>query len=184
MKRRVSLLLCDLRYRIMRLLVSAKGEQKSSYLSEREKTDFNENTLSQEMSWLEEQLKRTPYWFQGVVKIAHLRLTARDFRGCYDACQVAKLLEMNEKERRLTREVLSTLYLRLGEFEKVKELLMPICEGQAASTVEQELLAAAHMGLEEYEQAADLFDHFESSGIGGRTRPILEYAEQKKSPSG
>lgn len=173
------LYLCTLRYKIMKLLVTSQQSGKDeSALWTGEELDLDRE-LVQELAWLEREVRLVPYWLQGILRVANLRLLLRDFRGCYDACQVALLLEKTEREKRLAREVLSALYLRLGEFGKVRELLTVHCQDSNGSGVERELLVAALLGLGEHEEASRLVDSFSTSVVGGRTGSLHEYLRQR-----
>ena len=163
----------------MKLLVASQqtGKNEPSLLTH-EEVDL-EGEIVQELDWLEREIRLVPYWLQGILRVANLKLSLRDFRGCYDACQVALLLEKTDNEKRLTREALSALYLRLGEFERVRELLTTHCQGSEGSEVERELFAAALLGLGEHEEASYLVDSFSTSIVGGRTGSLREYLQQR-----
>lgn len=163
----------------MKLLVSSQqSDQYETPLLTGEEVD-PEREIVQELAWLEREVRLVPYWLQGILRVAKLKLSLRDLRGCYDACQVALLLEKTSEEKRLIREVLSALYLRLGEFGKVRELLTAHCQDSEGSEVERELLAAALLGLGEHAEASRLVDSFSTSIVGGRTGSLHEYLRQR-----
>lgn len=179
MYRNFRLYLCSLRYKVMKLLVTSQQSGKDEpSLWAGEEVDL-EREIVQELAWLEREVQLVPYWLQGILRVANLKLSLRDFRGCYDACQIASLLQKTSEEKRLTREVLSALYLRLGEFGKVRELLTDHCQDSGGSEVERELLAAALLGLGEHGEASRLVDSFSTSVVGGRTGSLHEYLRQR-----
>ncbi len=163
----------------MQLLVASQQSGKCELTLLTDEEVDPEREIVQELAWLEREVRLVPYWLQGILRVAKLKLSLRDFRGCYDACQVASLLEKTSEEKRLTREVLSALYLRLGEFGKVRELLTAHCQDSNGSKVERELLAAALLGLGEHGEASRLVDAFSTSVVGGRTGSLQEYLRQR-----
>jgi hypothetical protein len=127
---------------------------------------------------LRQILRQTPYWKSGHIEFAELCLEQDDVASAYASLQAAQALPSTARQALQIQHLMARCFLKRGNPEKARELLLPLWT-QCKQVRVAEDLAAAFMALENETDALKILEACGDSKLSASSKAALDYLRLK-----
>lgn len=127
---------------------------------------------------LRQILRQTPYWKSGHIEFAELCLEQDDVASAYASLQAAQALTPTAKQSLQVQHLMARCFLKRGNPEKAREMLLPLWT-QSKQVQVAEDLAAAFMALENESEALKILEACGDSKLSAGSKSALNYLRLK-----